>query len=150
MAVDRKFIGKAYPAITYEVGKEKLKEYAWGTDDPNPIYREEEKAKEAGFDKLPAAPLFAVVYASGILRQILLDPELKLNLPMLVHGSQDFTFRKMVEPGDVITTQGKIADIYDKQSKSGKNLDFVVVESESKNQKGELVCTGRWTFIIRG
>ena len=28
MAIDTKFIGKTYPSYTYEVGKEKIKEYA--------------------------------------------------------------------------------------------------------------------------
>lgn len=150
MAVDKKWIGKTYPPVRYEVGSEKTKEYAWAVDDGNPLFREEEAARAKGFQEVLVPPLFAVVYAREAMRQVLLDSELKLNLPMLVHGGQEFEFYKLPQNHDVITTTAKVADIYEKQSKSGRSLDFVVVETESVNQGGEKICKGTWTFIIRG
>lgn len=150
MAIDKKFLGKTYPPVTYEIGKEKAKEYAWAVGDSNPAYSNENEAKKLGFKEIAVPPLFSVVYAREAMRQVLLDPELALNLPMLVHGGQEFEFYQLPENHDVITTKAKIVDIYQKQSKTGKSLDFLVVETESVNQNNQKICKGLWTFIIRG
>lgn len=140
MPVDKKFIGKTYPPVTYPITKDEVVNYADAILDDNSMYR----------DGTMAPPLFVVRYARELLGQSILDPELALNILMLVHGGQEYEFFAPVKIGDKITSQAKVLDIYDKTSKSGRTLDFVVVESESKNQNGELVCKGKWTFIIRG
>ncbi|MCB9479575.1 MAG: MaoC family dehydratase N-terminal domain-containing protein, partial [Deltaproteobacteria bacterium] len=38
-------IGKTYEPVKYEVGLEKIKEYAFATNDDNPLYTDEEAAK---------------------------------------------------------------------------------------------------------
>jgi len=90
-------------------------------------------------------PNFAAVYALRGAGMMLLDQEIKLNLAMLVHGAQEFEWFTVVKPNDVITETGRVADIYEKG-----NLDFIVYEGEARNQRGELVCRARATFIVRG
>ena len=46
--------------------------------------------------------------------------------------------------GDEITTEASLEE----QSERG-GLQFYVFKSVSKNQRGELVCEGRWTNIVR-
>lgn len=144
MAVNPKFIGKKYPPATYEIGKEKVKEYALAVGDNNLLYVNDEKAKTSKYGGIIAPPTFAVVYAKEPVGKMLLDPELALNLMMLVHGEQEFEFLNVVRPGDTITTEGEIAEIYEKKGKS-----FVSMATASSNQRGEEVCRGRWTFVIR-
>ncbi len=143
--VDHKFIGKTYGPFRYEIGREKMKEYALATKDNRPIYIDEEFAKNTKYGDIIAMPNFAAVYGLRGAGHVLIDPELQLNLIMLVHGAQEFEWFTVVKPGDVITETGKIADIYEKG-----NLDFVVYEGESRNQNGELVCRAKATFIITG
>jgi acyl dehydratase len=145
LAVDKKFIGKKYPPFVYEIGKEKIKEYAKSIGDMNPLYLDDAAAAAGKYGGIIAPPTFAVVYANGPVGAMLFDKELALNLMMLVHGEQEFEFGEIVRPGDVITTDGEIAEIYDKKGK-----DFVTFSSVSKNQNGDIVCTARWTFVIRG
>ena len=57
--------GKTYPPVEYEVGKEKIKEYAWAVGEDNPVYFDREPAKAAGFRDVVAPPMFAVVYSWG-------------------------------------------------------------------------------------
>ena len=59
-------IGKTYPAFEYEVGKEKIREYARAVGEDNPVYFDREQAKAAGFRDVPAPPMFAVVYSAGV------------------------------------------------------------------------------------
>lgn len=144
MAINSELAGKAYPPYEYEVGREKIREYAYAVGDENPIYLDEDAAKKAGFDGLVAPPMFAVVYSAGAMRQAILDPELGINLMMLVHGSQEFEWHEAVLSGDVITTTATLDQVYEKA-----NMDFVAVKSESVNQDGKLVATGLWTEIVR-
>ena len=143
--VDKKFIGKKYPACKYHVGREKIREYAKSIGDMNPLYHDEEAAMASKYGAIIAPPTFAVVYTGDIAWQVLLDKEMKLNLMMLVHGEMDFEFGEIVRDGDVITSECEVADIYDKKGK-----DFVVAKIESRNQNGNMVARGLSTFVIRG
>jgi acyl dehydratase len=143
--IDHKFIGKEYPTTVYEIGREKMKEYANAINDPSPYYVEKEFGEKSGHRDNIAPPLFASVYNLMGCANMFMDPELKINFAMLVHGEQEFEWLKPVKPGDVITTTGKIADIAEKG-----NNDVVVYEARSTNQDGEAVTVGRATFVIRG
>ncbi len=144
MAINTEAVGKSYPPDEYEVGREKIREYAYAVGDENPVYLEEEAAKEAGFDTIVAPPMFAVVYSAGALKHAILDPELGINLMMMVHGGQEFEWHDVVKSGDVITTTATIDEIYEKAG-----MDFIIIKSESVNQDGKPVVTARWTEIVR-
>ena len=47
--------------------------------------------------------------------------------------------------GDEITTTTEVKDISDR-----RGMHFYVFETRSRNQRGESVCTGTWTNIVRG
>ncbi len=143
--IDRKWIGKAYGPLKYEIGREKMKEYAASAKDMRPIYHDEDFAATTPYGDIIGMPNFAAVYGLRGAALVLLDPEVKLNMAMLVHGAQEFEWFGVVKPNDKIVETGKIADIYEKG-----DLDFVVYEGEARNQDDELVCRARATFIIRG
>ena len=143
--IDEKFVGKEYPATEYEIGREKMKEYAAAVGDMNSLYYDREVGGKSEYGDNIAPPNFAAVYNLMGCAQMFFDPDLGLNMAMLVHGEQEFEFVKPVKPGDVITTSGKIAEI-----KSKGNNDIIVFEGRSVNQDGELVTVGQATFVIRG
>jgi acyl dehydratase len=142
--IDPKFTGRKYSPMTYEVCKEKIKEYASAVGDLNPLYLDEEQAKSSKYGRIIAPPLFAVIYAKGVLETWVFDSELSLNLPMIVHGEQEFEFLKIVKAGDIITTEGHIAEIYEK-----KGLDFIALKTISTNQQGEVVTRALWKMVVR-
>ena len=145
MPVDDSAKGKTYPAQTYEVGKEKIREYAQAVGEDNPVYFDREAAKAAGFRDVVAPPMFAVVYSSGAVAQGLVDPEVGINFAMLVHGGQEFEWGEPVCAGDTITTTAQVKDIHEKGG-----MGFYVFESVSKNQDGQEVVRGTWSNIVRG
>lgn len=144
MAVNADLKGKAYAPFTYEVGKEKIREYARAVGDENPVYMDDEAAREAGFEGVVAPPMFAVVYCAGATQQAIFDQELGINLMMMVHGEQEFEWHEVVRAGDVITTTASLDDIFEKAG-----MDFVKIRSESTNQEGKPVVTGLWTLVVR-
>ena len=138
-------VSKRYDPVLYAVGREKIREYAYAAGESEPLYLSVEAARAAGYDDVVAPPMFAVVYAGQALTPVLFDPALEINFAMLVHGSQEFRWERLVVAGDEISTAVLVRDI----SVRG-GLGFYVFETESVNQRGETVCVGTWTNIIRG
>ena len=75
MSVKTDAIGKEWPATQYEVGKEKIGEYARVLGIENPVHFDREAAKAAGFRDVVAPPMFAVVYSSPAVGPAMFDHE---------------------------------------------------------------------------
>lgn len=145
MALKTDAVGKSWPAHEYEVGREKIREYAQVLGLENPVYFDEAAARDAGYRGIVAPPMFVVVYAAGAMGPVLFDPEVAMNFAAMVHGGQEFEWGEPVISGDLISTATTCREIYPKDGKG-----FYVFETESKNQEGDLVCRGVWTNIVRG
>ena len=74
MALDQSFVGRSYPPTEpYEVGREKIREFAEAVGDPNPAYIDPEAAKALGHPDVIAPPtfVFAITFkAAGGHRRI--------------------------------------------------------------------------------
>ncbi|WP_164017024.1 FAS1-like dehydratase domain-containing protein [Pyxidicoccus trucidator] len=159
MALDKRFIGREYGPFSYTIGAEKMREFtlAVGGAQPgagtpgetpahvSPLLHDEQAAKAGPHGGLIAFPSFAVVFAIRPFSAAIADPELQINFQMLVHGEQELEFLEVMRPGDVMTTTGRISDLYDKA-----RMSFIVVTSETRNQRGDVVVKGTWTAIVRG
>jgi acyl dehydratase len=137
-------VGKTYEPFEYEVGREKIREYANAVGETNPIHFDRAAAKAAGFRDVAAPPMFAVVYSAGSVGPAVLDPEVGIDLFRMVHGGQEFVWGEPVCAGDAITTATSVKDISEKDGKK-----FFVFESVSHNQDGQEVARGTWTNIQR-
>lgn len=145
MPVDDSAKGKTFPAHEYEVGREKIREFAYAVGEDNPVYFDRQAAKDAGFRDVPAPPMFAVVYSAGAMGPAILDPEVGMNFMAMVHGGQEFVWGEPVCSGDAISTTAEVKDISERDGKG-----FYVFESVSVNQEGQEVVRGTWTNIVRG
>ena len=145
MPVNRQAIGKRYPPVTYAVGREKVREYARAVGESNPLHLDADAARAAGYADVVAPPMFAVVYSAPAVGPLIFDPELELNFAMMVHGGQEFVWGQLVVAGEEITTVASVKDIFEDNGRG-----YYVFESLSTNQRGEEVCRGTWTNIVRG
>jgi len=145
MAIKTDAVGKEWPATTYEVGKEKIGEYATVLGFQNPVHFDREAARAAGFRDVVAPPMFAVVYSSPAMAPAMFDDEVGMNFAAMVHGGQQFEWDEPTCSGDEITTTARCASIEEKDGKG-----FYVFETNSSNQNGERVVKGIWTLIVRG
>ncbi len=145
MPVNSKAIGKTYDPTVYAVGREKIREYAHAVGEINPVHIDPQAAREAGFADVVAPPMFAVVYAGPAVIPAMFDPEIEMNFAMMVHGGQEFVWGPLVVAGDEITTTATVKDISERAG-----LGYYIFESVSVNQRGEEVCRGTWTNIVRG
>jgi acyl dehydratase len=145
MALKTDAIGKEWPATEYEVGREKIREFANAVGETSEVHQDRDAAKAAGFRDVVAPPMFCVVYSAPAMGPAILDPEVGINLAAMLHGSQEFDWGEPVCSGDTITTKATCKEIYEKDGKG-----FYVFESVSTNQGGDEVVKGTWTNIVRG
>jgi len=145
MPVNRKAIGKTYEPVLYAVGREKIREYARAVGETNPVHLDVEAARAAGHSDLVAPPMFAVVYSAPAVGPPIFDPDIELNFAMMVHGGQEFVWGAPVVAGDEVTTTASVKDIHEQGGRG-----YYEFESVSTNQRGEEVCRGTWTNIVRG
>jgi len=145
LKIDTSKIGKTYSPFTYEVGLEKIREYANAVGESNPVHHDRAAAHDAGFRDVVAPPMFVVVYSAGAMGPAVLDPEIGINLMMMLHGSQEFVWGEPVCAGDAITTRVELKDMREDDGRQ-----FFVFESVSTNQDGAETARGTWTNIVRG
>jgi acyl dehydratase len=145
VAVETSAVGKTYAPVTYAVGREKIKEYASSVGETNPLYLDVEAARAAGYADVVAPPMFAVVYSAPAVTPAMFDPELGIDFARMVHGGQELAWGSLVVAGDEITTTTTVKDVSERGG-----MGFYVLEAVSENERGETVCTGTWTLIVRG
>ena len=145
MAVNTNAVGKTYAPLTYAVGREKIREYAFAVGETNPVHLEVQAARALGYRDVVAPPMFAAVYSSAAIGPALFDPEIGINFALMVHGGQEFKWGPLVVAGDEITTTVTLKDATARES-----MSFFVFESVSTNQEDDIVCVGTWTNIVRG
>lgn len=138
-------IGKTWSPFEYAVGREKIREYAFAVGEEDSVHHDGEAARAAGFRDVVAPPMFCVVYSARAMAPAIFDPEVGINLALMVHGSQEFAWGEPVCAGDEVTTVALLKDMFEKDGKK-----FFVFESVSTNQGGAETVRGTWTNIVRG
>ena len=145
MPVSKDAVGKKWPPVVYQAGREKIREFANVIGAANPVHHDREAAVAAGYRDVVAPPMFCVVYSAPAIAPGIVDPEVGINFATMVHGGQEFVWGEPVCSGDEITTTASLSDVFQKDDKG-----FYVFESESLNQDGQMIVRGIWTNIVRG
>jgi acyl dehydratase len=145
MALDQRFVGRSYgPGPAYEVGREKIAEFADAIGDMNPIYRDVDSAKQLGHPDVIAPPTFPIVMSMRASEALVADPELGLDYSRVVHGEQRFTFKRPITAGDRLTCTLHVDAI-----KSLAGNDVLSTRTEIATEFGEPVCTAFSTLVAR-
>jgi hypothetical protein len=154
-------IGKSTGGARVVVERGPVGHFADAVLSTSPIYRNRETAQAAGFEDIPAPPTwpFAMEF-SGRFEEIQPgDPpanplmgvmaSLMSKGGLILHGEQEFIYHRPVVVGDVLVSQGRVADAYQKESK-GKMMTFIVTETEWRDDRtGDPVVTTRFNLIHR-
>jgi acyl dehydratase len=146
MALDQSFVGRSYPPTSpYEVGREKIREFAEAVGDTNPAYTDREVAEALGHPDVIAPPTFVFAITFRAARQVTEDPELGLDYSRVVHGDQKFAYTRPVRAGDRLTVSSTIESI---RSMAGN--DILDVRGEVHDEAGEHVVTAHTKLVARG
>lgn len=146
MALDPSFVGRSYPpAEPYQVGREKIREFADAIGDDDPLFRDPEAARAAGHPDVIAPPTFAIIVSMRSQHALIDDPELGLDYSRVVHGDQSFTHHRPVHAGDELA-----ATVHVDAIRSAAGNDILTVRCEVLDAAGEPVTTTRSTLVARG
>ena len=150
-------------SVTYAVGREKVREYAYAVGESDPRCLDPEAARAAGFDGVPVPPTYffsaaghwgAFPEAQPADAQPDSNPTMEIigqlmaNGGMVLHGEQEFTYHRPVVVGETLRSEGKVADLYEKAA-GERTMTFLVTETEYRDTEGELVLTARMNLIHR-
>jgi len=128
----------------YEIEKGMIRRFARAIDDPNPLWQDEEYARNSRYGSIIAPPTFVLTVGFDELQRQVLE-----SVPYggILHASTELECFQPVSPGDAITVIAKIANIRERQgSKMGKMV-FVTLNITYKNQRQELVARCQQVFI---
>jgi acyl dehydratase len=119
--------GKVYPDAPFTV-------------DPDRV-----AAFRAVFDEPSGVPSTFVTAAEfTVIPNIVADPDLGLDFSRVLHGNQEFEFRRPLEEGETLTIRTRIESIRD----MGGN-GFLLLVTSLVEPGGDVVCTARSTLIER-
>ena len=141
---DRSLLGVEHPIGQFQVTKEMIVRFAESTGETNPVYLDEEKAKETEYGGLIAPPTFCNVFVNGISR-----PDIKLEFGDLgLFAGQSIECLTPVRPDDTLEATTKLKEVYAKTGRSGKMV-FAVWETSFTNQNDETVALVQESFVRR-
>ncbi|MBN6885588.1 acyl dehydratase [Cytobacillus horneckiae] len=142
-------IGLELEPYSMAVEKGKIKELALALGDDNPIYYDLEAAKKEGYDGIPIPPTFLqVIDLWGGLGSAEKVEKLKFNLVRVLHGQQAYEYLGDIVAGDVLSVTSKVVAAETKSGSTGV-MEFVSLENQYQNQRGELVAITRSTLVHR-
>lgn len=136
MGLNQKLAGKKYPGGTYEVTAEAIQKYAAATNEDNSAFTG---------DNPVAPPAFPIVPAGMAVGPVVTDPDLGVNLALMVHGEEDHVLNAPIKAGDKLTVEASLESVEVKES--GETF---TIFSTLTNQDGELAAEVRSLMFIRG
>ena len=146
---DRDLIGIEIDHVEFPVEAGKIREFAVAVGDPDPIYLSVEAAQAAGHPAIPAPPTFSVV-AGHWRDQSAMVVRLGLELGRIVVGEVQWEYHAPVYGGDRLSGTRIVRDVTERAGRRGGTMTMITVETELRNQRGELAVRQRDLIIETG
>ena len=163
-----KFIGKAGSVRIFEVEKGAIRKFADAVDDPNPLYWDDEYARNSRFGSIIAPPGFfgwptkragksptffgwpakweGEPPLSSEPTDELMVALAKAGYGRILDGGTEYEFFRPARAGDTLAASSMTKDIVEREGRAGKMV-FVTSVTTYTNQNGDLVATARGTLI---
>lgn len=129
----------------YQVGREKIREFARAVLSTSPVNFDVEAARAAGHADLVAPTTFPIVIANATLDQLLAEPDGGIDFTRVVHGDQRFTYTRPIVAGDELTATLTVTSV---KSLGGNGM--VTTASEIVDADGKHVVTAISSIVVRG
>ena len=149
--------------------EEELRRFTQAVMESDPVHWDADAARTRGFDGVVAPPLFPPYAArrpAGTpdeLDRLREDPDwdaapvesgvnglppLDIPLRRMLNGGVEARFYRLARVGEVISLQSRYVEITEREGRSGPMV-FVTLQTDYRNQHGDLLVTVRQTMIRR-
>ena len=146
MALDPALVGRSYPPSgVYEVGRQKIAEFADAVGAADPVHRDAEAARAAGYPDVMAPPTFAITLTLSAAGVVVEDPDVALDYSRVVHGEQRFTHHRPIRAGDRLVATPVIEAV-----RSVGGNDLLTTRVDVATEDGEPVCSATAMLVARG
>lgn len=146
MGINPDFAGRVYPpSPVYEVGREKIREFAEAVGAASPAHHDPEAARALGHPDVIAPPTFAVIAAQRCEQQLIVDPEAGIDFSRVVHGEERFTHHRPITAGDRLVGTLTVESV-----RQAGGHSMVTTRVDLATEQGEPVSTVTSTIVVRG
>jgi acyl dehydratase len=140
MPLDPSLVGHETQPETGSLSAEAIAQFADAVGDENPIFRDAEAARRAGFRAIPVMPTFVTRFRVPF-AEAGLDPEHS----QVLHGEQEYTYTRPLYARETLTVRHKVAAI----RQSGRGGMAILTMEQIGDDARERVATGRAVVLVR-
>ena len=143
MAINTDILGMVwdYPD-SYEVGREKVREFAKAVKADDAACLDEHSAAELGYDAIVAPPTFVTILGKLVQADFMRKVDTGYETMQIVQVDQRFVFHKPILAGDVLHAR---MDVHSVVERFG--ADIVVTRNTVTNDAGEVVLEAYTTVM---
>ncbi len=150
-----KFIGQRGDVTIMEIEKGAIRRFADAVGDENPLFRDEEYARNSRYGSIIAPPGFfgwPIGKEGGVsstaLGGGLADALAKVGYSRVLDGGTEYDFFLPVRAGDTLAASSITKDIIERGTED-RRMAFTITETTYTNQNGDVVAKARGTLIRR-
>ena len=146
MVLDPALVGRSYPpSAVYEVGRQKIVEFADAIGAADAVHRDADAARAAGHPDVIAPPTFAIALTLSAAGVVVEDPDVALDYSRVVHGEQTFRHHRPIVAGDRLVATPHVDSV-----REAGGHGMVTTRVEIATEAGEPVATALSTVVVRG
>ena len=134
------------------VDRSSIRRYAQAISDLNPLYLDDEFARQSKYGGIVAPPTYIFDVSHDIFAEIGEDGRdlTRVTVPGMnaVRGGNEYEFFEPVKLGDVVNRRRKVVDVYEKEGKKAAKILFITYETTYVNQNGTVLGKCRETMMF--
>lgn len=146
MGVNPEIVGRVYPpSPVYEVGREKIREFAEAIGSDDPAHTDPAAARALGYPDVIAPPTFGVIVSQRSESQLITDPDAGIDFSRVVHGEQRFAHSRPIVAGDRL-----VATLHVDAARQAGGHAMVTTRVEIADGAGDPVSSVVSVIVVRG
>ena len=136
-----------------ELGRAAIRYFARAVGDDNPLYTDDEYARQSGYPGVIAPP--TLICETNQYADLPRDGDgfaghrWDIHLPgtRAVRGGNSYEFHRPVRPGDVVTARWELAGMTERRTRDGRPMLVVTSRAEYTDQNGTLLATNEEQLV---
>ncbi|MEV6770554.1 fused (3R)-hydroxyacyl-ACP dehydratase subunits HadA/HadB [Nocardia sp. NPDC051030] len=133
----------------YDVGREKIREFARAVRNDHPAHHREDDAVKLGYASLLASPTFASVIGAATTRSLIGTVLTEYDVAQTLHIDQTFEYHRPILAGDKLTVDVVVDSIRQRRGQEFGDNDFITVKVTLIDAQSLPVLVSITTIVAR-
>lgn len=142
-ASGREIIGQVYRLpTTYEVSREKVREFAKAVLDTHPAHATQDAASDLGHERIIASPTFVAILAPFTQKYLFDNVLVDFDLSQVLQADQRFDYARPLAVGDVLSVDVVVEGIREMAGSS-----MFTIRNDFRGADGDMIVQS-WTTLV--